>query len=62
MANRQDSGSNAAHQNQRPDPHNEDAIPEMTDEPRGHTTSDDEFQDVDEIEDDVEDENEEGSF
>ena len=31
MATRQDSGSNATHENERPTDHNEDAIPEMTD-------------------------------
>ena len=34
MAKRQDSGSNSAHENQQPTSHNEDALPEMTDDGR----------------------------
>ena len=49
MATRQDSGSNAAHENERPTDHNEDAIPEMTDSGandrmRGQAEEDDEFE------------------
>ena len=64
MANRQDSGSNSAHQNQRPTAHNEDALPENTEQTRGIDSDADEFEDLDD--DDVEDEDEaeenEGSF
>jgi hypothetical protein len=64
MAKRQDSGSNSAHQNQRPTSHNEDAVPEMTEETRGRAgDSDDEFDDADEVdEDDEEEDEDEGSF
>jgi hypothetical protein len=55
MAKRQDSGSNSAHENQRPTSHNEDAVPEMTDNIRGRDEETDEF-DVD-----VEDEDEVGT-
>jgi len=63
MAKRQDTGSNAAHQNQRPTPHNEDAVPEQTDNVQGRgDEADDEF-DTDEAEDlGEDDEAEEGSF
>ena len=63
MANRQDSGSTSAHQNQRPNDHNEDAIPEMTEETRG--AADDEVDEDDAFEETEEDEaaeDEEGSF
>ena len=61
MANRQDSGSNAAHENQRPNDHNEDRLPENTDQARGLGESDaDEFEDDEEEMD--EDEENEGSF
>jgi hypothetical protein len=52
MARRQDSGSNSAHQNQRPTSHNEDAVPEMTDDTRGRADEGDEeeFEDADDIE------------
>ncbi len=62
MANRQDSGSNSAHENQRPTSHNEDALPEMTEDARGKAdeSDDDEFEDdsddVDEADEDAEDE------
>ena len=62
MANRQDSGSNSAHENQRPTSHNEDALPEMTEDIRSKAdeSDDDEFEDdsddVDEADEDVEDE------
>jgi hypothetical protein len=65
MAKRQDSGSNSAHQNQRPNSHNEDAIPENTENLRGTGSDDDEFEDDDdsEMDDDEADEEEnEGSF
>ena len=50
MATRQDSGSNAAHENQRPSSHNEDAIPEMSENEASDRTrgmaedEDDEFE------------------
>ena len=66
MAKRQDSGSNSAHQNQRPTSYNEDAVPENTDNIRGIGSDDDEFEDDDvddEMDDDEADEEEnEGSF
>jgi hypothetical protein len=50
MANRQDSGSSAAHQNQRPQ--NEDAMPEMNDDVRGRADEgDDEFEDTEDLDD-----------
>jgi hypothetical protein len=57
MAKRQDSGSNSAQQNQRPNSHNEDALPEMTEETRGLASDEDEddfdaSEDVDEEEED----------
>jgi len=63
MAKRQDTGSNAAHQNQRPTPPDEDAVPEQTDNVQGRADeADDEF-DTDEAEDLGEDDDtEEGSF
>ena len=62
MANRQDSGSNSAHENQRPTSHNEDAVPEMTDDIRGRDEEEDEFdEDLDDETDvDAEDEEDEG--
>jgi hypothetical protein len=60
MANRQDSGSNSAHENQRPTSHNEDAVPEMMDdEVRGRADAEDEeeFEDAD-MEDEEEEEDE----
>jgi hypothetical protein len=68
MANRQDSGSSSAHQNQRPTSHSEDAIPEMTEETRDRDRSrgaadeeagDDEFEETEDLEDEEENE---GSF
>ncbi len=41
MARRQDSGSNSSHENQQPNPHNEDRIPEFTDNARGLAEDDD---------------------
>ena len=60
MAKRQDSGSNSAHQNQRPTPDNEDAVPEMTEEIHGRATDadEDEVDDTEELDED--DESEEG--
>jgi hypothetical protein len=52
MANRQDSGSNSAHENQRPTSHNEEAVPEMMD--------DEEFEDSDT--EDEEEEEDEGRY
>ena len=52
MANRQDSGSNSSHENQRPNAHNEDRLPEFTDNTRGLGEDDDE----------MDEEDEEGSF
>ena len=65
MAKRQDSGSNSAHQNQQPNSHNEDAVPENTESVRGIASDDDDFEDLDdEVEDDEDDQEEEneGSF
>ena len=61
MARRQDSGSNSSQENQRPNAHNEDRLPEFTEETRGlaEDESADEFEDTDddsEMEDDEEDE------
>jgi len=63
MAKRQDTGSDAAQQNQRPTPPNEDAVPERTDNVQGRADeADDEF-DTDDTEDlDEDDDTEEGSF
>ena len=66
MANRQDSGSNSAHENQRPTSHNEDAVPEMTDssDVRNRAEDDDsadEFDEADDADDEEQDE-EDGSF
>ena len=56
MANRQDSGWDAAQQNQRPTSQNENAVPEMNDDVRGRAEEgDDEFDDADEG-DDLDDE------
>ena len=55
MATRHDSGSNAAHENQRPTTHNEDAIPEMGDNELSERTrgmaedEDDEFEDTEDL-------------
>jgi hypothetical protein len=61
MARRQDTGSNAAHQNQRPTPHNEDAVPEMTEEigGRAEDVDEDAFDDTEEL--DEEDQGDEGN-
>ena len=52
MANRQDSGSDAAHQNERPTSRNDDALPEMNDDVRGRADEgDDEFEDTEDLDD-----------
>ena len=64
MANRQDSGSNAAHENQRPTSHDDDALPEMMeDEVRGRAddADEEEFEDSD-AEDTEEEEEDEGRY
>ena len=64
MANRQDSGSNSAHQNERPTSHNEDAVPEMMDDEvrgRADEEEDEEFDDSD-TEDQDEEEEDEGRY
>jgi hypothetical protein len=63
MAKRQDSGSHPAHQNERPTPHHDDALPEMTEDPRGRASDedDDEFEDTEELDED-EDEGDKSSF
>ena len=62
MARRQDSGSNSAHQNQRPTSHNEDAVPEMTEETsaRADQSDEDEVEEPDEDDDEEIHENEKG--
>jgi hypothetical protein len=64
MAKRQDSGSNSAHQNQRPTSHNEDAVPEMIEDNRGRATEADEEEEFEEAEDldEEEDVGEEGTY
>ena len=65
MAKRQDTGSNSAHENERPTSHNEDAVPEMTDNVRGRADDEEggEFEEDEEMEDfDEEEEGEEGSY
>ena len=57
MANRRDSGSSSAHQNERPNPHNEDSIPEMTEDTRGmadESENEDEFEDTEDLDEDEE--------
>jgi hypothetical protein len=63
MARREDSGGNAAQQNERPNPHNEDAVPEMADDVRGRADEDDddEFEDAEDL-DDEDDESDEGNI
>ena len=62
MANRQDSGSNSAQENERPTSNNEDALPEMGEDVRGRAdeSDDDDFEDdgddVDEADEDADDE------
>jgi hypothetical protein len=60
MANRQDSGSNSAHQNQRPNAHNEDSIPEMSEDTRNMAdeSEDDDFEDAEELDEEEEGEDE----
>ena len=57
MANRQDSGSNSAHENQRPSPHNEDAVPELDESMHNRADEDsyDEFEDMEDLDDEEED-------
>lgn len=64
MAKRQDSGSNSAQQNQRPTSHNEDAVPETTEETRGVAADDeDDFEESEDAEEEADDESdEEGTF
>lgn len=65
MAKRQDSGSNAAHENERPTSNNEDAVPEITDDLRGRADEDeaDEFEEDEEVEGlDEEEESDEGNY
>lgn len=57
MARRQDSGSNSSHENEPPNPHNEDRIPEFTDNTRGRAEDDD----ADEMAD-LEDEDDDGTI
>ena len=60
MAKRQDSGSNSAHENQRPTSHNEDAVPDLTDDTRGRAEGEgDEFEEDDEEGEGFEEEEEE---
>lgn len=61
MAKRQDPGSNPAHENERPTSHDEDAIPEMTDndvrsraDEEGDEFDDAEDEDMEEIDTDDE--------
>ena len=60
MANRQDSGSNSAHENQRPTSPNEDALPEMTDanDVRNRAEEDDSADEFDEADDSDEEQDE----
>ena len=60
MTNRQDSGSNSAHQNERPNAHNEDSIPEMSEDTRNMAEEgdDDEFEDTEDLEEEEEGEDE----
>ena len=67
MANRSDSGSNSAHQNQRPTSHNEDAVPEMTEDTRERergaaAEGEDDFEDTEDSEETEEEEEDEGTF
>ena len=54
MAHRQDSGSNSSHENQQPNAHNEDRLPENTDNVRGLGEDDEAGLDIDEDDDDLE--------
>ena len=63
MPTRQDSGSNSSHENQRPNEHNEDRLPEFTDNARGRADDDDDADDMEMDDEDMEEgEEEEGSF
>ena len=57
MANRQDSGSGSAHQNERPNAHDEDSIPEMIDDTRNMSdeSDDDELDDSEDLDEEEED-------
>ena len=61
MAKRQDSGSNAAHEDQRPISQNEDALPEMDDEVRGRADEGDDEEFDDSEMDEVDEEEDEGT-
>lgn len=64
MARRQDSGSNSSHENQRPNPQNEDRLPEFTEETRGlaEEEAEDEFDEADDESDMEDEEEDEGSI
>ena len=64
MANRQDSGSNSAHENQRPTSPNEDAVPEMTEDIRNSAdeSDDDEFDDEGDELDEADEDADEGNI
>lgn len=62
MARRQDSGSNSSQENQRPTPHNEDRLPEFTEETRGRGEDEDEFDEEDDEVDMEDEEEDEGSI
>ena len=62
MARRQDSGSNSSHENQQPNSHNEDRLPEFTDNARGRA-EDDDADDMDADDEEMEEgDDEEGTF
>jgi hypothetical protein len=61
MPKRQDTGSNSAHQNERPTSNNEDAVPEMTDDISGRL-DEDEGDEFEEDEEEGVEEEDEGSF
>ena len=57
MAKRQDTGSNAAHQNQRLTPQNEDAVPELDEDGKGRAADeDDELEDTEDLDEEEGDE------
>ena len=57
MANRQDSGSGSAHQNERPNANDEGSIPEMIDDTRNMSdeSDDDELDDSEDLDEEEED-------
>ena len=63
MARRQDSGSNSSHENQQPNAHNEDRLPEFTDNARGRgeDADADEFDEDDDVDEDEVDDEDEGT-